>query len=99
MYDQGLAWWSGSLTASERRGGNMHRQRGCMAPDIRNGRAFQEDAAHDRTERPKARRNATILRDDAKVVRDIQPKAVAVWPNQSSLAQAHEQRVLCYIDA
>jgi hypothetical protein len=89
---------SGSLTGSAGRGGNMHRQLGCMAPDIRNGRAFQEDAAHDRAKRPKARRNATILRDDAKVVRDIKPKAVAVWPNQSSLAQAHEQRVLCYID-
>ena len=89
---------SGSLTGSAGRGGNMHRQLGCMAPDIRNGRTFQEDAAHDRAKRPKARRNATILRDDAKVVRDIKPKAVAVWPNQSSLAQAHEQRVLCYID-
>jgi hypothetical protein len=89
---------SGSLTGSAGRGGNMHRQLGCMAPDIRNGRTFQENAAHDRTERPNARRNATILRDDAKVVRDIKPKAVAVWPNQSSLAQAHEQRVLCYID-
>ncbi len=98
MYDRGLALASGSLTGSAGRGGNMHRQLGCMAPDIRNGRTFQENAAHDRTERPKARRNATILRDDAKVVRDIKPKAVAVWPNQSSLAQAHEQRVLCYID-
>src|ERR1700722_20578424 len=51
-----------------------------LDPDIRNGRAFPKNAAHQRPECPQMRNRSAVAIDDFQSLRHIETKAVTVGP-------------------